>query len=103
MKKRIIKALYILLVLFISVTVLELGARIIWKKKYKIYPNEGEQTIRTRIATEEEAALLAIDSNSPIFEITRITFDINGTPIEYLVSLWRGDRYDFFVRLSVRQ
>ncbi|MDO9545711.1 MAG: GntR family transcriptional regulator [Pelolinea sp.] len=74
----------------------------IWKKQYQIYPNEGEQTIRTRTATEEEATLLAIDGNSPIFEITRITVDINGTPIEYLVSLWRGDRYDFFVRLSVR-
>lgn len=74
----------------------------IWEKNYKVYPNDGEQTIRTRSATEEEATLLAIDTNSPIFEITRITYDVNGTPIEYLVSLWRGDRYDFFVRLSVR-
>ena len=74
----------------------------LWKNQYNIFPNEGEQTIRTRIATEEEAVLLEVDSNSPIFEITRKTFDINGVPIEYLVSLWRGDRYDFFVRLSIQ-
>ena len=74
----------------------------IWKESYNIHPHEGEQTIRTRPATEEEASLLAIDEDAPIFEITRITFDINGTPFEYLISIWRGDRYDFFVRLSSR-
>ena len=74
----------------------------IWKNSYDIHPHEGEQTIRTRPSTEEEAYLLAIDEYAPIFEITRITFDINGTPFEYLISIWRGDRYDFFVRLSSR-
>jgi len=74
----------------------------IWKNSYDIHPHEGEQTIRTRPATEEEASLLAIDEYAPIFEITRITFDINGTPLEYLISIWRGDRYDFFVRLKSR-
>ena len=73
-----------------------------WKNSYNIHPHEGEQTIRTRPATAEEASLLAIDEYAPIFEITRITFDINGTPFEYLISIWRGDRYDFFVRLSSR-
>ena len=74
----------------------------VWKNFYGLDPHEGEQTIRTRPATKEEASLLAIDEYAPIFEITRITFDINGTPFEYLISIWRGDRYDFFVRLSSR-
>ncbi len=74
----------------------------ICKNVYGIYPHEGEQTIRTRAATKEESSILAIDEYAPIFEITRITFDINGTPFEYLISIWRGDRYDFFVRLSSR-
>ena len=74
----------------------------IWNNIYHLHPHEGEQTIRTRPATVEEASLLAIDAYAPIFEITRITFDVDGTPIEYLISIWRGDRYDFFVRLSSR-
>ena len=74
----------------------------IWKKFYSIQPYEGEQTIRTRPATDEEASLLSINEFAPIFEITRITSDINGIPFEYLISIWRGDRYDFFVRLSNR-
>lgn len=71
-----------------------------WLNDYHIQPFDGEQTIRTRLATEEEAKLLQIAKIAPIFEITRITYDVNGVPIEYLISVWRGDRYDFYVRLS---
>lgn len=73
-----------------------------WQQEFSIQPYEGEQTIRTRAATDEESMLLQIDRGSPIFEITRLTYDVNGIAFEYLISVWRGDRYDFFVRLSAR-
>lgn len=72
----------------------------LWKDFYKIQVKDGEQTIRTRSATSEEAELLLISECDPIFEITRVTYDINNQPFEYLISVWRGDRYDFNVRLS---
>ena len=72
----------------------------LWRQVYNLRPADGEQTIRTRISTNEEAELLSISNRVPIFEITRITYDINSRPIEYLISLWRGDRYDFYLRLS---
>jgi GntR family transcriptional regulator len=74
----------------------------LWLDEYHIEPFDGEQTIRTRLATKEEANLLQIGKYSPIFEITRITYDANNSPFEYLISIWRGDRYDFYVRLSKR-
>ncbi len=74
----------------------------LWLKEYDIHPFDGEQTIRTRIATNAEAKLLQLGDCVPIFEITRITYDIDGVPFEYLISVWRGDRYDFYVRLSAR-
>jgi GntR family transcriptional regulator len=74
----------------------------IWQNVYHIQPRDGEQTIRTRVATKEEAELLQISEGNPLFEITRITYDVNNVPLEYLISLWRGDRYDFHVRLSSR-
>ena len=74
----------------------------IWEKDYGIYAREGEQTIRTRTATQDEAELLSMEEYDPIFEITRVTYDTNGAPFEYLISVWRGDRYDFFVQLSTR-
>jgi len=73
-----------------------------WLHDYHIQPFDGEQTIRTRLATTEEAKLLNISESAPIFEITRVTFDVNGVPFEYLISVWRGDRYDFYVHLSAR-
>lgn len=74
----------------------------IWSAHYNLQPRDAEQTIRTRTATSEEAELLSITESSPIFEITRVTYDINNRPIEYLLSVWRGDRYDFYVRLHSR-
>ena len=74
----------------------------LWKESYQIQPSYGEQTIRTRVATSDEAELLLISESDPIFEITRVTYDTNKNPFEYLISVWRGDRYDFNVRLSSR-
>ena len=74
----------------------------IWRDVYNIQPRDADQTIRTRIATSEEAEMLSISGNIPIFEITRITYDMNNHAFEYLLSVWRGDRYDFYVHLTSR-
>jgi GntR family transcriptional regulator len=74
----------------------------IWKNKYGLHPKDAEQTIRTRAATQEEAEKLSIVEGAPIFEITRVTFDINNVAFEYLQSVWRGDRYDFKIHLRSR-
>jgi GntR family transcriptional regulator len=74
----------------------------ILKNDYGVELKTGDQTIRTRAATVEEAKLLQISDGDPIFEISRITFDQNGRPVEHLDSLWRGDRYDFRIRLYNR-
>jgi len=72
----------------------------LWENFYNIQPRDAEQTIRTRAATSEEAGLLSISDSDPIFEITRVTYDVNSRPFEYLISVWRGDRYDFYVWLT---
>lgn len=74
----------------------------LWQAAYHIQPRDGRQTIRARVATSEEAELLSISDCDPIFEITRVTYDVNNRPFEYLISVWRGDRYDFYVRLTSR-
>ena len=74
----------------------------LWQDAYHIQIRDAEQTIRTRIATSEEAELLQTSECDPIFEITRITYDTNNIPFEYLISIWRGDRYDFYLRLTIR-
>ena len=74
----------------------------ILKNTYGHELKSGDQTIRTRPATIDEAGLLEIEEGAPLFEISRITYDQNQRPVEHLDSLWRGDRYDLQVRLYNR-
>ncbi len=72
------------------------------KNRFGIQLKFADQTIRTRLATEEEAAFLEISERVPVFDITRVTYDQEQRPVEYLSSLWRGDRYDLRVKLALR-
>ncbi len=68
------------------------------KNDYGIELRTADQIIRTRAAAAENAKLLGISEGDPIFVITRTTYDQNDVAVEYLDSLWRGDRYDLQVR-----
>ena len=72
------------------------------KNSFGIQLKTADEIIRTRAATIEEASLLEINEGDPVFDINRISYDASGWPVEYLESLWRGDRYDFRVRMSSR-
>ncbi len=71
----------------------------ILRNDYRIEMKTADQTIRARGATAEEARILQTVENEAVFEITRVTYDQEDRPVEHLDSLWRGDRYDFHVRL----
>lgn len=70
----------------------------LWNR-YGIQLKSADQVIRTRAATLEEADLLEVAEGDPIFAIERTSYDQAGHAVEHLHSLWRGDRYDFQVRL----
>ncbi len=70
------------------------------KNEYGLELKAADQVIRTRAATQAEAELLGIEDGDALFVIERTTFDQRGDPVEFLHSLWRGDRYDLEVRLT---
>lgn len=72
----------------------------ILKTDYQITLTSGDQIIRARMATPEEAEKLEIKAGDPVIEISRVSFDQNDEPVEYMDSLWRADRYDMRVHLS---
>ena len=61
------------------------------------------QTIEADIADAEVAILLNIRVGDPLLKIKRIVFDINKRPVEYVVVLYRADRYFFTVELRRRE
>lgn len=55
--------------------------------------DSSEEEFQARPAAAKEAELLHIKPGAPLFCMTRKVFSVEGVPIEYCVSLFRGDRY----------
>jgi GntR family transcriptional regulator len=53
----------------------------------------GTETIEPTVTTPEEAAELDVPVHTPAFLFERVTRDEDGRPLEYVRSLYRGDRY----------
>lgn len=60
-------------------------------------------TIETTLPDAREAALLAVDTRTPMYLLNRISYDQNGIPIEQRRSLYRGDRMKFTTTLDRTQ
>ncbi|MHB1683292.1 MAG: GntR family transcriptional regulator [Bacilli bacterium] len=60
----------------------------------------GEQVIRAEAATPDIVHKLGCSLGSPIIQITRTTRDRSGHPIEFSVASYRGDAYEYRVRLT---
>ena len=58
-----------------------------------------EEVIEVGKANAEEAQLLQIPRQSPVFLFTRVSFRDNGKPVEHVKSTYRGDRYKIVNRL----
>ncbi|MEP9408650.1 GntR family transcriptional regulator [Peribacillus frigoritolerans] len=66
----------------------------------KLKIDYASQTLESSIASELEVTHLAIPKHSPILFIQRNTFLIDGTPLEYVKSAYRADRYKFTITIS---
>ena len=67
---------------------------------YGIQLLEAEETIETVPAPPREAHLLGTDVGLPLLLLSRHSLDDSGKPIEYVRSLYRGDRYKFVAHLQ---
>lgn len=66
---------------------------------YDLNLSYAEQRIKARLASASEAELLDVPKGFPILHIKRVTFIKRSTPLEYVESAYRGDRYIFRARL----
>jgi GntR family transcriptional regulator len=68
--------------------------------KYGLPPAEAEQELEAGLAREDEANLLKIEVGGPVLLTRRVTYTERGQPIEYAKSVYRGDKYKFYTRLT---
>jgi GntR family transcriptional regulator len=62
----------------------------------------GFQTIEPTVTNEEESEVLGVPLHSPAFQFERTTRSEDGTIVEFVRSIYRGDRYRLVTELNRR-
>jgi GntR family transcriptional regulator len=67
---------------------------------YGLRLGRAVQTVEAKSADEYEAKLLGLGIGQPVLVLERLTYLVDGEPIEYVRSAYRSDRYRFMVELK---
>ena len=70
------------------------------KRDYQIEVHSALRTIQAVLTRPEENKLLGLQGHQPALKIETIAFDQSHFPIEYGISLYRADRYQFVIEQS---
>jgi GntR family transcriptional regulator len=62
-------------------------------KRYGIRMLAADEVVEAALANAEQAKLLGIKQNAPVFRLTRVSYAQNGQPVEFVSSTYRGDRW----------
>lgn len=71
------------------------------EERYGIVVVGGEQTIEPTVTDESESAALGVPLHSPAFRFERVTHSQTGEIVEFVESIYRGDRYRLVTSLAV--
>ncbi|WMX43617.1 GntR family transcriptional regulator [Streptomyces roseicoloratus] len=71
------------------------------RDRHGIQVGEAVQSIEPTVVTRAEADLLDVPEFSPALLFERLTMDTRDRPVEYVHSLYRGDRYRIVSRLTL--
>lgn len=67
---------------------------------YAVRLGGGTQTIEATVTDEAESEILGVPLHSPAFLFERVSRAADGRVVEFVRSVYRGDRYQFTVELS---
>jgi GntR family transcriptional regulator len=70
------------------------------RERYGIEIASGTQAIEPTVTNVEESAALGVPLHSPAFLFERTSRDAAGRTLEFVQSVYRGDRYRIVTELS---
>ncbi|GAB2957432.1 GntR family transcriptional regulator [Amycolatopsis acidiphila] len=70
------------------------------REQFGVQMERAEETIETSLAGPQEAELLGADVGMPVLLLSRHSFGTDGKPVEFVRSIYRGDRYKFVTTLT---
>ncbi|HWX09335.1 MAG TPA: GntR family transcriptional regulator [Gaiellaceae bacterium] len=73
------------------------------RDRYGVVIAGGTQAIEPTVTNEEESAALGVPLHSPAFLFERTSRDEAGRTVEFVQSVYRGDRYRIVTELSRRE
>ena len=68
----------------------------------KLTLTQAEQSIEAALASAREIELLKLIPPAAVLKMQRLTLTADGVPVEYVLSVYRGDRYKFRSMLQPR-
>jgi GntR family transcriptional regulator len=71
------------------------------REHHQVHVDQAVQSIEPTVVNEAEAGVLDVPVLSPALLIERLTTDTAGQPVEYVHSVYRGDRYRIVSRLAL--
>lgn len=72
------------------------------RERYGTVIAGGVQTIEPTVTNAEESEALGVPLHSPAFQFERFTRDGEGNVVEFVHSIYRGDRYRIVTDLSTQ-
>lgn len=69
-------------------------------ERYGVEIVVADEVVEAGLAGAEEARLLRVRKGNPVFVFTRTSYVQSGQPVEYVKSVYRGDRYKLVNRLT---
>jgi GntR family transcriptional regulator len=73
------------------------------EERYNVVIASGLQTIEPTVTNDEESELLNVPLHSPAFLFERTSHTRDGRTVEFVRSIYRGDRYRLVAELSQRR
>jgi GntR family transcriptional regulator len=78
----------------------ETGSLYAYLRQRGLGPRKARQTLSAGIPTAEERRLLELQGEAAVMRMERTTYLISNQPIEYVESVYRGDKFQFNVSLT---
>ncbi|HEX7307749.1 GntR family transcriptional regulator [Lentzea sp.] len=70
-------------------------------REHGVHVSEAVQSIEPTVTNESEASILGVPEFAPALLFERLTTDAEGRYVEYVHSIYRGDRYRIVSRLTL--
>ncbi len=73
----------------------------ILERDFSIVPSLSKERISARLASPQEAALLGVNTNTPVMVRERFVYDSGMRPVEYNIGIYNAEKFIYSIDIKV--